>query len=178
MTMTITTTTTITKAKALDVRKDVVTNLLIFILNENRIFCIQYELSFRGGKYLSFDPSSDQTRLTNPSKKTFQFHYFCKNLTDVTLVWGDGQHLKKHTKCFYQISGISLYSPHLSQLNMNLRANSTKKTAQASDRILYKNLTLSVETFTKSNDFVDVPIVCDDGSVILAHKVTLACFFV
>ena len=86
MTMTITTTTTITKAKALDVRKDVVTNLLIFILNENRIFFIQYELSFRGGKYLSFDPSSDQTRLTNPSKKTFQFHYFCKNLTDVTLV--------------------------------------------------------------------------------------------
>ena len=57
---------------------------------------------------------------------------------------------------------------------MNLRANSAKKTAQASDRILYKNLTLSVETFTKSNDFIDVPIVCDDGSVILAHKVTLA----
>ena len=55
---------------------------------------------------------------------------------------------------------------------MNLRANSAKKTAQASDRILYKNLTLSVETFTKSNDFIDVPIVCDDGSVILAHEVT------
>ena len=32
---------------------------------------------------------------------------------------------------------------------MNLRANSAKKTAQASDRILYKNLTLSVETFMK-----------------------------
>ena len=57
---------------------------------------------------------------------------------------------------------------------MNLRAISTKKTALASDRILYKKLMLSVETFTKSNDFVDVPIVCDDGSVILAHKVFLA----
>ena len=32
MTMTITTTTTITKAKALDVRKDIVTNLLIFLI--------------------------------------------------------------------------------------------------------------------------------------------------
>ena len=57
---------------------------------------------------------------------------------------------------------------------MNLRNMSTKKTAHASDRMLYKNLMHSVETFLKSNDFVDVPIVCDDGSVILAHKVTLA----
>ena len=57
---------------------------------------------------------------------------------------------------------------------MNLRTMSTQKAAQASDRILCTNLMHSVETFLKSNDFVDVPIVCDDGSVILAHKVTLA----
>ena len=49
-----------------------------------------------------------------------------------------------------------------------------KKSAQASDRILYQNLLHSVETFMRSNDFADVPIVCDDGSVTLAHKVILA----
>ena len=32
----------------------------------------------------------------------------------------------------------------------------------------------SVETFMRSNDFADVPIVCDDGSVTLAHKVIFA----
>ena len=49
-----------------------------------------------------------------------------------------------------------------------------KKSAQASDRILYQILLHSVETFMRSNDFADVPIVCDDGSVTLAHKVILA----
>ena len=32
----------------------------------------------------------------------------------------------------------------------------------------------SGETFRKLNNFADVPLVCDDGSVILAHKVILA----
>ena len=49
-----------------------------------------------------------------------------------------------------------------------------KKSAQASDRILYQNLLHSVETFMRSNDFADVPIVCDDNLAILAHKVILA----
>ena len=40
--------------------------------------------------------------------------------------------------------------------------------------IYYKNLMHCVETFMRSNDFADVPIVCDDGSVTLAHKVILA----
>ena len=40
--------------------------------------------------------------------------------------------------------------------------------------IYYKNLMHCVETFMRSNDFADVPIVCDDGSAILTHKVTLA----
>ena len=55
---------------------------------------------------------------------------------------------------------------------MNLRTMSTKKTAQASDRILYKNLTHSVETFMKSNDFVDVPIV-DKAIIFVFMKATL-----
>ena len=40
--------------------------------------------------------------------------------------------------------------------------------------IYYKNLMHCVETFMRSNDFANVPIVCDDGSAILTHKVTLA----
>ena len=121
-----------------------------------------------------------QLRVQIQPRKSFQSYPFHKNLTDVTLVWGDNQHLKMHTKCSYLepyklVLGIRPYSSHLGQLNKNLPPMSTnKKTAQASDRILYKNLLHSVETFKKSNDFVDVPLVCDDGSVILAHKVILA----
>ena len=84
-----------------------------------------------------------------------------------------------HTKCSYRepfklVLGITLYSPNLGQLNKNLPPTSTKTTAQASDKILYKNLLHSVETFKKSNDLADVPLVRDDGLVILAHKVILA----
>ena len=60
------------------------------------------------------------------------------------------------------------------QLNKNLPPTSTKTTAQASDKILYKKVTYSVETFQKSNDFADVPLVCDDDSAILAQKVALS----
>ena len=35
-------------------------------------------------------------------------------------------------------------------------------------------MTYSVETFQKSNDFADVPLVFDDDSAILAQKVTLS----
>ena len=35
-------------------------------------------------------------------------------------------------------------------------------------------MTYSVETFQKSNDFADVPLVCNDDSAILAQKVTLS----
>ena len=45
------------------------------------------------------------------------------------------------------------------QLNKNLPHTSTKTTAQASDKILYKNLLHSVETSKKSKDFADKPLV-------------------
>ena len=104
------------------------------LLNENRILCIQYELSCWGEKTFLLIPMVTKLgwQLQIQSKKTFQRYPFRKNLTDVTLVWGDCQHLKKHTKCSYQepyqlVSGIRLYSAHLPQLNTNLPPMSTTK---------------------------------------------------
>ena len=110
-------------------------------------------------------------------KKTFQRYPFCKNLTDVTLVWEDGKHLKKHTKCSYhkpfQSQGSDYIQPTDVSWTRTFHLWAPQKSAQASDRILYKKVTYSVETFKKSNDFADVPLVCDDDSAILAPKVTL-----
>ena len=40
-----------------------------------------------------------------------------------------------------------------------------KKTAEASDKMLYKNLLHSVETSKKSKDFADKPLVSDDDGL-------------
>ena len=77
-----------------DVRKEGNSRQSPHLLNENRILCIQYELSCWGEKTFLLIPivTKPGWQLQILSKKTFQCHSFRKNLTDVTLVWGDCQH--------------------------------------------------------------------------------------
>ena len=147
------------------------------LLNENRILCIQYELSCQGEKTFPLIP------VTKPgwqiqSKKTFQRYSFCKNLTDVTLVWEVGQQKSKQSVPIKGLLSLSQGSDYIQPTYVSWTPTfhlwAPQKSAQACDRILYKKVTYSVETFKKSNDFADVPLVCDDDSAILAQKVTLS----
>ena len=110
-------------------------------------------------------------RMQIQPRKSFHSFPFHKNLANVILVWGDNQHLKMHTKCSFQepvklVIGIRLYSSNLCQLNKNLPPMCTTKLLR--QWIEYR---LEFVALRRNIFFAYVPLVCDNGSVILARKV-------
>ena len=114
------------------------------LLNENRILCIQYELSCQGEKTFPLIP------VTKPgwqiqSKKTFQRYSFHKNLTDVTLVWEVGQQKSKQSVPIKGLLSLSQGSDYIQPTYVSWTPTfhlwAPQKSAQACDRILYKKVT-------------------------------------